>query len=63
VSNLEKVARALFPFVVMPPDVWTEDERRAYDEGGRWSDGQEAARKVRADAAAAAVVAWMRDQS
>ena len=55
-SNEEKVARAAFPFVVMPPRGWTDGERQAYEDGGRWTEGQEAARKVRStDLAAAAI--------
>jgi len=56
VSNAEKVARAAFPFVVMPPRGWTDGERQAYEDGGRWTEGQEAARKVRStDLATAAI--------
>ena len=55
-SNQEKVARAAFPFVVMPPRGWTDGERQAYEDGGRWTEGQEAARKVRStDLATAAI--------
>lgn len=64
-TDSDTIAAAILPWVTMPNSStgptngksWTPDENTAYDVGGGWTEGTDAARVVRARAIAADVLA------